>query len=140
MTLNINHIIKEKRILAYLVDALLSLFVGFALILLNGIVNLIGAITNWFPFEYVHSIDQIIIILVTLGLSFFRDAIACRSFGKKLLGIKIVTINGNKPTRLQLIKKNLFSFLWFFEGFVLLTRGRTTGETISKTKIIIDEI
>ncbi len=139
MAINIDSIVKEKRLLAYLLDSAITLFVGFALILINDIVSVIGVATSLLTVEYAVLSNQIIFRLLLLGLCFFRDAITGRSYGKKILGIKIVTTDGNKPTRLQLIKKNLFSFLWFFEGFVLLARGKTIGETISKTKTVLAE-
>ncbi len=138
MTMNIDSIAK-KRLLAYLLDAIITLFVEVVLTSINSIVCVIGIITRLLTAEYAALSNQIILRLLLLGLCFFRDAITGRSYGKKVLGIKIVTTDGNKPTRLQLIKKNLFSFLWFFEGFVLLARGKTIGETISKTKIVLEE-
>ena len=139
MTLDINSIIREKRVLAYLLDAMITMFVGIALALINIIIVAIGVTNSWLPMSYAILSNQIIVMMVTLGFCFFRDMITGRSYGKKKFGISVVTINDEKPTKLQLFKKNLFMLFWFLEAFMLLTRGRTLGETLAKTKIVLEE-
>lgn len=121
---------KEKRVTAFIIDYLLTLvasatgsvaltfldifrvnkFVGLGFYLLAFIPLLV-------PYIYILSRD-----VVCGG----------RSIGKRIIGITPIDYNGSKPKFLRLLLHDITIMIWPIEAFMLLFKGETIGQKISK--------
>ncbi len=79
-----------------------------------------------------------ILMLIAMSVMIFRDALG-KSIGKKILGLEIVNYkNKCRPKRIQLILRNITSFIMPLEFIFVLFRSdrRRIGDLIAGTEII----
>lgn len=83
------------------------------------------------------------LILTIFAISFFvtlilRDYLfGRRSMGKRLFKLRVVDADTlTTPSSKQLIVKNLFLFLSFFDWLVLIVSGRSLGERATRTVVL----
>lgn len=77
----------------------------------------------------------------SLALFVQRDAVCKgRSPGKRLFGLGVYDRETYGPaTRNQLVRRNLFFFLCFIDGLILLFTGRTIGDRFAGTAVLTVE-
>lgn len=130
------NIILLKRCLAFTIDWLIIGCIMVFVLLIN---------PN-FSIEYLMypSIDSGVSINIFVSMAFVLVAIIFKDFifgdasiGKKVFGLRVVTKNSDiKPTKIQLIKRNLLLFIPQIEFFVLLfNKGRRIGDIIANTEV-----
>ena len=101
----------SKRLLAYFIDFLLIIIYLYSMLyLLYGGLRLLGEGSNGFV--------MIVLLLPTLSYTMTGELLmGGQTFGKKLLNIKVVSLNGDEPTLGQYL---LRWFLRFYEwGFIM---------------------
>lgn len=63
-----------------------------------------------------------------------------RSIGKRILKLKVVDADTlSEPSAKQLIVKNLFLFLYIFDGLFLIASGRSLGERATRTIVLREQ-
>ena len=81
-------------------------------------------------------------VIFAIGYLFCRDwLLSGRSIGKRLCGLSVVDRDTHGPaTGRQLLLKNLCYYIFPFDALVLVLTGRSIGERISKTTVIVEKI
>lgn len=123
----------EKRIIATVID--------FGLIF--GPVFIIGFFLNIFETVLFTSMYGKIITILYLVLCLLvpielicKDVIGKRSVGKKIKGLKVLSINGEKPTYKQLLIRNIFMLWAPIEVVIVLFFDKPRlGGKLAKTKV-----
>lgn len=119
---------RGARILAWLID--LVVFLPPAVLLI-----MIAQLPFW------GSLSMLLIIIASVAHSVFflmRDYLFYgSSIGKRLFRLRVVdTDTLDEPSPKQLIVKNLFQFLGFFDGLFLLISGWSLGERSTNTAVV----
>lgn len=126
----------QKRILSYIIDMgifmLIVWFLGILMIVSQFVLDgdAIG--------EVMYYIMRLVSIVSILGVILKDIILRKRSVGKKIMGLKIVTKDGNEPKLYQLIVRNVFSLVWIVEAVLLLLGKERIGDRVAKT-IVIEE-
>ena len=116
-----------KRILAFLID---HLIICFTFVLLGMVEMFVKT-----DFELFWKIYYIF-LLAFMFIYFFKDVINGQSIGKRIMKIKVVDLNCNKPSLFNLIIRNITILIWPVEAiFVLLDKERL-GDRLAKTKVV----
>ena len=81
-------------------------------------------------------------VIFAIGYLFCRDwLLSGRSIGKRLCGLSVVDRDTHCPATIrQLLLKNLCYYIFPFDALVLILTGRSIGERISKTAVIVEKI
>ncbi|MCL2637286.1 MAG: RDD family protein [Oscillospiraceae bacterium] len=115
-----------KRLLALLVDTII-----------------IFPIQGIFMFYIIRNSQNMMLLWWIAFFLYFglKDIFGGASLGKRLVGLKVKSIDVDKPnfTTLTLFCRNLFTYLWFFELLVLLLSKskRKIGDMLVKTDVYI---
>ena len=116
-----------KRILAFLID---HLIICFAFVFLGMVEMFVKT-----DFELFWKLYYIFLLAFML-IYFLKDVINGQSIGKRIMKIKVVDLNENKPSLFNLIVRNITILIWPVEAiFVLLDKERL-GDRLAKTKVI----
>lgn len=124
--------VKFKRLIAFVIDWNISLFPS---------VFLLSFLTTFFRKE--SAANSLIFLLCFLAVVFsfgtfiLRDVIfKGRSLGKRIFGLYIFEKSSLKQARLkQCFLRNLFFFLCFVDGVLLLVTGKTIGDRVAGTLV-----
>jgi uncharacterized RDD family membrane protein YckC len=122
---------RMRRLLAFLIDLMLSYL---PCVLSTAILQ--------FSFLGNVAILIILIAVVTFFVTFIlRDYLFNgRSIGKRIFKLKIVDADTrSKPAAKQLVVKNLFLFLYLFDGLFLIASGRSLGERATRTIVLHEQ-
>lgn len=119
---------RGTRILAWLIDLAVFLPLEVLLIMIAQL-------------SFLGSLSMLLIIIASVACSvvfLMRDYLFHgSSIGKRLFRLRVVdTDTLDEPSPKQLIVKNLFLFLGFFDGLFLLVSGRSLGERASCTAVV----
>ena len=126
-----------KRFFAFLIDWMIIVFIGSFLITLGPNFDI--------KYFFYPSIDMISLYGVVLSIDIwaffplFKDCVFnCASFGKVLLGLKVVDSKTlKKPSVVKLIIRNITFYFPFVDVIVwLVTHGKTLGDIISDTVVL----
>lgn len=122
---------RMRRLLAFLIDLMLFYL---PCVLSTAILQLsfLGSI----------SILVILIAVISFFVTFIlRDYLfRGRSIGKRIFKLKVVDADTRaEPTAKQLIFKNLFLFLYLFDGLFLIASGRSLGERATRTIVLHEQ-
>lgn len=125
---------KLKRLIAIFIDYYVILFVGF---LLAFIVVTTGQALNISNIEF--SID-LIINRITMPISIIglllKDLIfKNKSLGKKIMKIEVKKKNGQLPTSMELVLRNIFYIIWPIEFVILIICNQRIGDIILNTSV-----
>ncbi|MGM7682290.1 RDD family protein [Cytobacillus sp. Hm23] len=122
-----------RRAIAYIIDIVIISFLLFIEIqILDSILRQYGTYTA--P----NLIILIAISITTLFITFLFKDLKGASVGKELLGLRIVSLNGEKPTMKALVIRNLILyFTTTIEFFVWVFRKdhRRLGDLLANTKV-----
>jgi uncharacterized RDD family membrane protein YckC len=116
-----------KRFLAALIDSLLLAMIAFPLIIIMD--------TNNYPIgKYV----GYYLILFSVVYSLLCEIMYNRTLGKYIMGLKVRTINGDKPSTYQIILRNVLRIIdhGIFFGVALIfftKKHQRIGDIFSKT-------
>ncbi len=121
---------KEKRVTAFIIDYLISL----AAIFISGITL---TFLDIFHVSKVAGFGFYLLAFMLLLVSYIymlsRDVICGgRSIGKRIIGVTPIDCNGSKPKFLRLLLHDITIMIWPIEAFMLLFKGETIGQKISK--------
>lgn len=75
---------------------------------------------------------ELIYILFPFKDLVFRD----RSIGKKILGLKVETLNGDKPSLIVMILRNITTSLYFLEILLIFIFNKRLTDVIFKTQVV----
>lgn len=122
-----------KRVLAFAIDYFIACFL-FAIS--GGIFFCIdfGLITRDFT-KYGLFLGEIILLLIIL-LFIAKDAIKGQSIGKKFMKIKVVDIQGGKPSVFRLILRNITICIWPVESILVLLNKKKFGDRLAGTDVV----
>ena len=116
-----------KRILAFIVDY-------FTLIIFFIIMSFIPVNDIDFKMLLVYS------LFLCLGITFlYTKDVFGRSLGKKIMGIKIVRVDGKKPSIGRLLLRNITISIWPVEAIIVLLGYEKLGDRLAKTRLIINQ-
>ena len=124
----------RKRLMALIIDFCVtmvpySLAVVIILLIQN---NKIG-----YYFDKSMYILSLCFLIMSEVIFFSKDVIfKKRSIGKKIMNIKVVTIDGEEPKVFQLILRNITFFVWPLEIFLILWNKQRIGDILAKTRIV----
>ena len=120
-----------RRMAAFLVDLYGSVTLAF-------IVAFLGVLL--FPALEIYV--AMFCAIFAIGYLYCRDwLLSGRSIGKRLCGLSVVDLGTNLPAAgKQLLLKNLCYYIFPFDALVLVLTGRSIGERISRTAVIVEEI
>ncbi|MBE6571828.1 MAG: RDD family protein [Ruminococcaceae bacterium] len=116
-----------NRIVAFLID---HMIICFALAFLGFAQMLIKTDLLWLWRMYY------IIFLAFLFAYFFKDVVNGQSVGKRIMKIKVVDMDGNKPSIFNLIIRNITIFIWPVEAILVLLNKQRLGDILAKTKVV----
>ena len=116
-----------KRILSFLIDHII-IFFAFALL---GMVEMFVH-TDYELFWKIYYI----FLLAFMFIYFFKDVINGQSIGKKIMKIKVVDLNDNKPSLFNLIIRNITILIWHVEALLVLLDKERLGDRLAKTKVV----
>lgn len=119
-----------KRIIAFLVD-FVPLCIVFNLVL-NFIMTQIGISM----LELVNSGIYYLVLFLLGSLWMFKDVFNGASVGKRIVKIRVVGENNQKPTTYKLILRNLTLVIWPLEVYFLLNKKIRFGDKITNTKVV----
>lgn len=120
-----------RRMTAFLVDLYGSVTLAF-------IVAFLGVLL--FPALEIYV--AMFCAIFAIGYLYCRDwLLSGRSIGKRLCGLSVVDLGTNLPAAgKQLLLKNLCYFILPFDALGLVLTGRSIGERISRTAVIVEKI
>ena len=122
----------QKRIQAYVLDVLILNIPLFLCLIVMTIDSTFFKKGYYIFIKFFLKYDFLIFFLGTL----FKDSFG-RSIGKKVFKLKIITSSGKKPTFLQLILRNVISFVWFVEAFIIFVLKKPRfGDAIAGTIVV----
>lgn len=78
----------------------------------------------------------IVALIVFYGGIFLKDVVHKRSFGKKIMRLKIEDKDGYEPSFFQLIIRNLTFFIWPIEVVLLLSSKERIGDKKANTVVV----
>ena len=116
-----------KRILAFLID---HIIICFAFVMLGMVQVFVKT-----DFELFWNLYYIF-LLAFMFIYFFKDVINGQSIGKRIMKIKVVDLNGNKPSLFNLIIRNITIIIWPVEALLVLLDKERLGDRLAKTKIV----
>ena len=116
-----------KRILAFLID---HLIICFTFVLLGMVEMFVKT-----DFELFWKLYYIF-LLVFMFIYFFKDVINGQSIGKRIMKIKVVDLNENKPSLFNLIVRNITILIWPIEALLVLLDKERLGDRLAKTKVV----
>ena len=67
---------------------------------------------------------------------FFKDIINGQSIGKRIMRIRVVDLNGKKPSLFKLVIRNITIFIWPVEALLVLLDKQRLGDRLAKTKVV----
>lgn len=115
----------KKRIYAMLIDFLLS----------SLLVQLVSFTFDFF--EIVIPYYSYVIIIIGVFLLIFKDVLyGNASIGKKILKIEVRMNDGQVPSLMKLIMRNLTIFIWPIECILILHQNKRIGDIIFKTSVV----
>ena len=122
----------RKRIIAFLIDCIIivSPCIFFSIIYVF-FGNFISKLKFKNVIYVLYLISMFFCYIGLLG----KDVISKRSVGKRIVNIKILSLDGTKPNYFQLIIRNIFMLIWPIEALMLLLDQPRLGDRIAKTKI-----
>lgn len=130
--------VKLRRIIAFFIDYYILLMISFVVAFFIGIFGTIFK-GNFMMNSLNFLINGITIPIAILGL-FFKDLIFKNySVGKKIMHLRIKTVDDNKPSVTQLVARNLFYIIWPLEILTLIITGKRLGDIIFKTQVILEK-
>lgn len=94
------------------------------------------------PFLSSFFIFIVVIAVIALIVTFvLRDYLFVgRSIGKRIFKLRVVDVDTlSEPSAKQLIIKNLFFFLYLFDGLFLIFSGRSLGERATRTIVLSEQ-
>ena len=122
----------RKRIIAFLIDCIIivspCIFFSVIYVFFNDFISKL-------------KFKNVIYVLYLISMFFCyigllgKDVISKRSVGKRIVNIKILSLDGTKPNYFQLIIRNIFMLIWPIEALMLLLDQPRLGDRIAKTKI-----
>ena len=125
--------IRFKRLIAFIIDWNIILF-PFVLIftLLTILLTQLTKITSLIVLALIP------IIFLALGAFVFRDVIfKGRSLGKRIFDLYVYDQNTlAHASKRQCFMRNIFFFLYFFDGIILLATGKTIGDRVAATVVL----
>ncbi len=116
---------RTRRVLAFLTDFM----VGY-------IPYVLATFVLWLPVPGNIALLIVLIVMIAFFVTFLlRDYLFNgRSIGKRIFKLRVVDADTlSTPSSKQLIVKNLFLFLYIFDGLFLIASGRTLSERIVRT-------
>ncbi|MBR5236911.1 MAG: RDD family protein [Clostridia bacterium] len=116
----------NKRILAFLVDYFASMII-LALVGLFSFLN----ITNRFWSQLYG-----ILLFFCVFIICFKDIFAGQSFGKRIMKLKVVSLENKQPNVLVLLIRNITLLVWPIEVLLVLLDKPRIGDVIAKTKVV----
>jgi len=116
-----------KRILAFLID---HIIICFAFVMLGMVQVFVKT-----DFELFWKLYYIFLLAFMFSY-FFKDVINGQSIGKRIMKIKVVDLNGNKPSLFNLIIRNITILIWPVEALLVLLDKERLGDRLAKTKIV----
>ena len=119
-----------KRILAFFID-FIPLCVVFTLIL-----NFVMEKTEKSLLELTNNGVYYAVLLSVGLLSMLKDIFNGASIGKRIVKIKVVDENNQKPSIGKLILRNLTLVIWPLEFYFLLNNKIKIGDRITKTQVV----
>lgn len=123
-----------KRYGAFVIDVITASLIGYvAFIITLEVVyyNYPDIIENNFLLaNYINNI--LVLILVICKDLVFRNA----SIGKKILKLKVVTDEGNKPSVKSMLIRNILFLIWPINGIVILSRGKKIEDTFLHLNVV----
>ncbi len=126
--------VKFKRMVAFLLDWNI---IGFSVMFL-----VFFAKTFIDESSYVMSDGAVFLLMGTMLLYpvcvALRDVIfGGRSLGKRIMGLAVADkTTGKKPSVRKLILRDLFFFLMYIDGIVLMVSGKTVGDRVAGTVVV----
>ncbi|MBQ8541314.1 MAG: RDD family protein [Clostridia bacterium] len=124
---------KEKRIVAFIIDF-------FIVTTIYAIIALIVVLFE----QLLTPVQTLNVRFIILPLIFFgeiylalRDFIcAGNSIGKRFVQIHLVTKTGLKPSWMCILLYDITIIIWPIEAFLLLCKGKTIGEYLSRLSVV----
>ncbi len=124
---------KEKRIVAFLIDYFIGIFIVTFLALL---IVFSQQIINNPERQFMLAIIILPFILIGEVYLILRDLICGgQSIGKRIVKIKIADKNNGKVGAVRLLLYDITVLIWPIEAIVLLINGWTIGEKLAKVQI-----
>lgn len=126
---------KRDRILSVLIDVLIYAFIILIFGIFFGVKTENGSQINGFP--------AFILFMISIGLWPLNEFITGQTFGKKILGIKVICKTTKKEIGLsQALLRFIFSFLdcFFLIGLIIASNNKSNqriGDLIANT-IVVD--
>ena len=123
--------VRFKRLIAFIIDWYITLF-PFAFIFLLTTFLWKRSLQNPFIVFFCF-----LAIIFAFGAFTLRDVIfKGRSLGKRIFGLYIYDKNSlGKANARQRCLRNIFFFLYFFDGILLLVTGQTIGDRVAGTLV-----
>ncbi len=116
-----------KRILAFLIDHIIICFAFALFVMVEMFVK-----TDFELFRKIYYI----FLLAFMFIYFFKDIINGQNIGKRIMKIKVVDLNENKPSLFNLIVRNITILIWPVEALLVLLDKERLGDRLAKTKVI----
>ena len=112
-----------KRILAFAIDYM-SVMIFFSVLSFVPVKNLNRSLLISYTF-----------FIIFGEVYFIIKDIFGRSLGKRIMGIKIVRVDGRKPSIIRLILRNITISIWPVEIVLLLLGKEKLGDRLAKTRL-----
>lgn len=117
-----------KRFIAYLIDYAPILVIVFCIAYFSGFKEVLRQFLSESPFVYTddyiiwkNHIQNISFLLYCIYASFMECTSHQGTFGKKIMGIKVVGLDGEKLSPIGSVKRNMFKFISYLPyslGFI----------------------
>ena len=125
--------IRFKRILAFILDWNITLFPFIFLLSFSAIFLQKQSSLNLFIILF-----DFLLILSAFAAFILRDVIfSGRSLGKRICGLYIYDKYSLQPTTVkQRFLRNIFLFIYFVDGIILLATGESLGDRVANTVVL----
>ncbi len=125
--------VNSKRVLAALVDFLLTAVIQFILVVVFAMLPLMSGNLD----SSAMVIRMVFLTYCSVSYLVFRDFIFKRSIGKRIFKLTIYhSGTTNEASSKQKLLRNIFWLLGPVEIVLFLIKGKTLGDTLSKTEVI----
>ena len=124
----------RKRCVAFIIDH----FVVIAALVIGYIIE--RTINSFVDISYNRTANIVIGILVLFDMLYYfaKDVVNGKSIGKRIAKIKVVRVDGNAPSILQLIIRNVTILIWPVEALLLLAGKKKLGDMLAKTDVVVE--
>ncbi|MBR4949330.1 MAG: RDD family protein [Clostridia bacterium] len=124
--------VRFKRIIAFVIDYITLFPILFIFVFLSTFLQTQSQ-SNLLRFLLFFNI-----IILAFGVFILRDVIfKGRSLGKRIFGLYVYDKNTLKQANVkQCFLRNIFFFLYFIDGIILLVSGQTIGDRVADTMVM----